>query len=1671
MKTLHFFLFLFFQLWLIQTESITFLTPLKKVENSYSQETTFYFATNITDLFYDVESAITFYIDEDISSIIAWSKLVQEEDPDKLLEKMPTSEEDSEFVLTESEFKNYYHLFFKQFYFGSTFLVVKMTIKPSVSTNKRMTAILSKPIEIQSFFSAHFERNFMLNDYVPVFYKYLLEKKEDQGFSYVFSCFNRVPSKNDPIMTIFIGGITSRSDGKFVMNDNSDRNVIYAYTLPWSTGQGMGYAITFKFFGPAQQVSFMMDNVEAQFSSVITDERPNGQIYSLEVPNAYQTYHYLGFYKQDANDAIYIEKISGEFKVYYEDYVSTGAKKYSDILPMKDNGVGREITNYFIIPNTKTDLITIQCETACNFNLHFIDEKHLTLTEAKIGEMFYKIVKQGASQNVIVSNLQPNTYLEVFSPAHQNGLVTINGNELSSLTKDDPIARESLSSSGSDTINFSTKSTENVFLVIKVTSGDTYPNMITTEVLKKDMTKYELIKFPKSKDYASVYISLRQDVAVSQYGMSYYVGKGAQNYIHIPVRTTISPFRVYGITFTNPYLNKLTLPSESDMYYIALALSDGTATPSIQMNVTFTSKNGYDSLQSDITHKIEGAKTYYIGQADKENKKLFMVVTKCKAPEVDIYLKYQGIELNRTFIQKQFAKIILEPKNYDFDLEFRKGNIYDKFSPLMFYYKYATQDEIDQFSIASNFTISYDFSQTKNDTIFITWHSPFTEDKSISVKYYVYMTKMIDSTTEFNICDADEDKSVYRITSAQKTITHGLTIDRNNDNYIYITAEPQTGLTPKFTYNVLSIPKYDTIKPIKPLEKIVRKYRTDASFYFSVNLTDYAFRDENLITFELDDKIDNVKILSKVVQITDKEDDNDDLFDLLPATEEDSQFLINKSNYENFYHLFFTQIYGEGYRTFLLINVTVTNTEAIEKNFNLVLSNKPVAESLFGTSQEMTLTINAYIPILKQFYVNKREDRGYSYVFSSFSGIMTAFVGTFTSFNSSGIFMNPNSDRTIIYAHSLPFTATEETFSLVSLMFFGPAQKIIFGVDNSEAQFSTVIDEKRPNDQIYTIEVPNGYQPFYFIGLYQQASDDIIYIEKVSGDFDAFYNDNIPASTTNYHDILPNEKIGSDIRGNFVNAYTNIDLITIQCFTKCIFNIHFINYETMKSRETASIGEMFYQLIWKESKNEIDVYNLEKDVRIEILDVNKKNAFVSINGQDKIELSHENSLVRKDLNMVGDCNLQFSTNSLEFVLLVIKFVKDNSFGEITGETSQIYEFTNQYILFKLPQNKDYISFSIQFEQETEESQTTLKAYFGRGKAEYAHIPTQVVSEELFFYSAASFMNPYINELDFTNNTDYYYYAVYLEPESSTSSIKVKANVTITPRKTDSKLTASETTKIGEQKTYYLGQTDNEDKQLFIAVTKCKEPEVDIYLKYNNIEMYRYFIEKSFTQLIVDPKNYDYDIEFRKGDQTENFAPLMFYYQYATQEEIEKFSLNGDFAITYTFSTTSNNTVFLSWKSPFTSRAGTIEVSYHVFKTEVVDNTTTYNICDCDEDNAISKVTTKEKQVRLGIAINREKDNYVYITAEPKTGIKPKFTYHVIQIPQTIFTNGTNPSSPVSPESRSIVGWVIAIIILILLVLGLGWLYCRQRKKANIILNEAIQYKPIVPLNSTEGSDI
>ena len=129
--------------------------------------------------------------------------------------------------------------------------------------------------------------------------------------------------------------------------------------------------------------------------------------------------------------------------------------------------------------------------------------------------------------------------------------------------------------------------------------------------------------------------------------------------------------------------------------------------------------------------------------------------------------------------------------------------------------------------------------------------------------------------------------------------------------------------------------------------------------------------------------------------------------------------------------------------------------------------------------------------------------------------------------------------------------------------------------------------------------------------------------------------------------------------------------------------------------------------------------------------------------------------------------------------------------------------------------------------------------------------------------------------------------------------------------------------------------------------------------FNGIEMYRNFIEKQFTQMIVEPKAYDFDIEFRKGNQSESFAPVMFYYQYVTQEELSKFSLTGDFSISFDFSKTSNTTVMLKWKSPFPSSVEKVSVKYFIFRTEIVNDTSTFNICDCDEE----KINFECKNIR------------------------------------------------------------------------------------------------------------
>ena len=165
--------------------------------------------------------------------------------------------------------------------------------------------------------------------------------------------------------------------------------------------------------------------------------------------------------------------------------------------------------------------------------------------------------------------------------------------------------------------------------------------------------------------------------------------------------------------------------------------------------------------------------------------------------------------------------------------------------------------------------------------------------------------------------------------------------------------------------------------------------------------------------------------------------------------------------------------------------------------------------------------------------------------------------------------------------------------------------------------------------------------------------------------------------------------------------------------------------------------------------------------------------------------------------------------------------------------------------------------------------------------------------------------------------------------------------------------------IGDDLIFLIVNIDSNEKKLFMTTTKCKDTEVDIYLKFNGIEMYRNFIEKQFTQMIVEPKAYDFDIEFRKGNQSESFAPVMFYYQYVTQEELSKFSLTGDFSISFDFSKTSNTTVMLKWKSPFTSSVEKVSVKYFIFRTEIVNDTSTFNICDCDEE----KINFECKNIR------------------------------------------------------------------------------------------------------------
>ena len=124
----------------------------------------------------------------------------------------------------------------------------------------------------------------------------------------------------------------------------------------------------------------------------------------------------------------------------------------------------------------------------------------------------------------------------------------------------------------------------------------------------------------------------------------------------------------------------------------------------------------------------------------------------------------------------------------------------------------------------------------------------------------------------------------------------------------------------------------------------------------------------------------------------------------------------------------------------------------------------------------------------------------------------------------------------------------------ITIKLFSPESKTItFGLKNENYQTETINELKRPKDKSLLIQILNPSNPFYLFGLYNSNSVDLIYIEQIYGEFNAYYSNEISNNK-----IFPNEKNGDKLNGKYIMVYSNLDIISVYCNTICSFNIHFI---------------------------------------------------------------------------------------------------------------------------------------------------------------------------------------------------------------------------------------------------------------------------------------------------------------------------------------------------------------------------------------------------------------------------------------------------------------------------------------------------------------------------------
>lgn len=803
---------------------------------------------------------------------------------------------------------------------------------------------------------------------------------------------------------------------------------------------------------------------------------------------------------------------------------------------------------------------------------------------------------------------------------------------------------------------------------------------------------------------------------------------------------------------------------------------------------------------------------------------------------------------------------------------------------------------------------------------------------------------------------------------------------------------------------------------------------------FAVDLTTYKDHEEGILTLKTYENMEIKSFYSRYITGLEEKD----LINNFPLDESDFPYVqtdINKQNYFMFFRRNDTNS-----NPWLLISIEFE----IGNKAEIVLSLQERKFDVYSSVQSNNFVLPDFIPKLVKYNVEKEFDFGDSYIFHcNCNNYMTFIPGNILN-NPSNYKINPDRNFYQLYGYTLPLDAALNEQLTVSIVLFGEGTQITVSVKNTFSKMIYLNDEK-PKDRIFHFEVVNAFDPFYFLGTYDYPATSLIYFERLYGNFDLYYKDTI------YGDSIDNVLANTydEKANNYAISTTNTELFTGFCGSPCGFNIHFIS----EFEGEIELKPGNFRVLYVESEKEVKVTIKETGKSIlEMRNIENKTELIMFDGDLTVETPMKEIFLYPFEVVEGQPKV-YRFKSYDKCIFSIKMKSKNNYIQY----KPLQTIVTYFAVIEIEEETKTISeYNLFFKNLNEDQKVDLYFYLGYGPLNFLHDP-QFSKIENYKENTFSLLNPYLQQYPYTNLTNSKYYLL-MRIESSVLpnfqfSIETNSFLQLDPLKEDEAILIPKANQ-------YLLNDGPLDQQLIIMATKCSTEDVIVKMKYYHVTFKAFFIKKQFSiTLFSNPFNKT-SVYFNNKNSSENFPGLMVYYMYNSINDIDNVEFNTDFSLSYALvsSEKDNKTketeelVSLTWKSPMMYRAD-YNVTYWIYKYDTKQGDEKYDLCRADQFKDVTEYNTTLMDIKYNLPVDRKKDNYIFIVAQPTEDVKPKFFYKTIFVPKL--------GSIIEQTTLLWLYITIGVLGAISIGLAIGYIFILKKNKNTVDLTKMPDNSPLV----------